>query len=380
MKRVVVALAVACGGVDAPHPLQRVTSPPPSPEDPEPAATTVASDDAIEATIEDMAAAPAAPAERWLRGSTHVHARPSGDSTTPIADVITWYEQRGYDFIVLTDHNKVSELGPGRDTSGRPTIRDPADGLIVFAGTELTHNPRGCLPPGHAGGACRIHVNVLGVTARPPGKIDWPDRTTKDRVAKYASALAAARTLGGIPQVNHPQWYWGMTPDVLVEIARRGIVLFELANVQFPTWNAGDADHPSTEALWDAALARGVTLWAVASDDAHDYEGRGPYPPGGGWIVVRARRDPDAILEAIAAGRFYASTGVELDRAEVVNGELVVEVAESAGHTIELIENGARVATVDGKIARRAVPASGYVRAVVTRRDGAKAWVQPARR
>src|SRR6187549_2710402 len=48
--------------------------------------------------------------ERWLRGSTHVHAKPSGDSVTAIPDVITWYESRGYDFIVLTDHNRVSEL------------------------------------------------------------------------------------------------------------------------------------------------------------------------------------------------------------------------------------------------------------------------------
>ena len=50
--------------------------------------------------------------EVWLKGSTHVHARPSGDSSTPIADVVVWYEQRGYDFIVLTDHNRVSEVGP----------------------------------------------------------------------------------------------------------------------------------------------------------------------------------------------------------------------------------------------------------------------------
>ncbi len=40
---------------------------------------------------------------------------------------------------------------------------------------------------------------------------------------------------------------------------------------QFATWNQGDADHPSTEQLWDDVLGRGLTLWGVASDDAHAY-------------------------------------------------------------------------------------------------------------
>ena len=40
-------------------------------------------------------------------------------------------------------------------------------------------------------------------------------------------------------------------------------------------------------------------------------------PAGGGWIMVDAPRDPRAILAAIEEGRFYASTGVVLARAEV---------------------------------------------------------------
>ncbi|HWU91479.1 MAG TPA: hypothetical protein VN253_29630, partial [Kofleriaceae bacterium] len=94
-----------------------------------------------------------------------------------------------------------------------------------------------------------------------------------------------------------------------------------------------------------------------------------------------ARRDPQAILDALAAGRFYASTGVVLERAEVVAGELVVEIAasEPLAHTIEFIENGKRIAASRERSARRAVPRTGYVRAVVTRDDGKRAWVQPAR-
>ncbi len=318
--------------------------------------------------------------EVWLKGSTHVHAKPSGDSATPVEEVIAWYESRGYDFIALTDHNRITEVG-ATTTVGRVAVRAPAAGLIVLAGIELTFNPSGCVPAGD-GDKCRIHVNLLGPSSRPPDKLEWADRKTKDRVAMYQAVLEQQKILGGIAQINHPQWYWGMTAEVLTELARRGMPLVEIANVQFATWNAGDKDHPSTEALWDAALAKGVTLWGVASDDAHHYNDPGKYPAGGGWVVVRARREPQAILEALAAGRFYASTGVALARAEVVDQSLVVEIApgERGPHAIAFIENGKQVAKVKANTARRALPSQGYLRAVVTRGDGKQAWVQPARR
>ena len=368
-RALLVALA-ACGAADPPI----ATPPAVAPLDAAPVAIDAA-------TLPVDAADPVA-AEVWLRGSTHVHARPSGDSTTPIPDVIAWYESHGYDFVVLTDHNQVSEVDSKSDTAGQVAVRNPAaPGLIVLAGIELTHNPIGCLPPGDASHKCRIHVNLLGSTARPGRKVDWAARSTKDRVAKYQAALDAAKPLGGIAQLNHPQWFWGMTPDVLVEIAKRGIVLYEVANRAFAKWNAGDKTHPSTEALWDVALTRGATLWGVASDDAHHYSGGGKYPAGGAWVVVKARREPQAILDALAAGRFYSSTGVVLDRAEVIGGELVVEIAPpDADYVVQFIENGKPVATVKGRSARRAVPPTGYLRATVTRGDGAKAWVQPARR
>jgi hypothetical protein len=330
--------------------------------------------------------APPAPvpaeSEVWLKGSTHVHARASGDSSEPPGNVIAWYEQHRYDFIVLTDHNRVSELGSFGDTRGQISLRDPHAGLIVLSGIELTHNPVGCLPVGDHSRNCRIHVNLLGPTARPVGRIEWAERRSHFRIDMYGAALNTQASLGGIAQLNHPQWLWGMTPELMVELAHRGMSLVEIANVAFSKWNAGDAAHPSVEGLWDAALARGATLWGVASDDAHDYEGHGKYPPGGGWVMVRARRDPRAILDALAAGRFYASTGVMLAHAEVEGDELVIAVdpAAQGSYTIDFIENGRRIDSVRGRAARRRVPAAGYVRAVVTRNDGKRAWIQPVRR
>src|SRR5262249_41660084 len=101
LKRAVLVALAACGVKEGPR-----TAPPA----PEPADAAVA----LDARAPDAAAPPdASPTIGWLRGSTHVHALPSGDSETPVADVVRWYEDHGYDFIVLTDHNKVTLAAPG---------------------------------------------------------------------------------------------------------------------------------------------------------------------------------------------------------------------------------------------------------------------------
>jgi hypothetical protein len=99
--------------------------------------------------------------------------------------------------------------------------------------------------------------------------------------------------------------------------------------------------------------------------------------------MVHADRDPDAIKAALAAGRFYASTGVTLARAEAEGGELVVDVdpASPGDHAIVFVSDGQALPAIAGRSARATIPVRGYIRAVVTRiADGAEAWVQPVRR
>jgi hypothetical protein len=346
------------------------------------AAADAADDDAAIAdagVVDAVAVRP--PPPHWLKGSTHVHAAPSGDSGTDVASVIAWYESRGYDFIVLTDHNRVTKIDPA---ATGPAVRNPDKGLVVLAGIELTYNPGACdPPPPERDGKCRIHVNGLGVTARPDGKIEWADRKASTRIAMYRAARRWIEAAGGVVQLNHPQWHWGTSPELLSLLAGEGVHLVEIANAQFARWNAGDAKRPSMEALWDAVLTAGGTMWGIASDDAHDYaaDGSGKYPAGGAWIMVDAPRDPVAIVKAIDEGRFYSSTGVALVRVDVWNGALSIEIDSTTPHTIRFIGSGGRVLSdVRGTSATfplAGVP--GYVRAVVERADGAKAWVQPVR-
>jgi predicted metal-dependent phosphoesterase TrpH len=73
----------------------------------------------------------------FLRGQTHAHSSNSGDSDTPAADVLRWYAARGYDFVVITDHNYVTVV---------PADERPP-GILAIPGAELTQNLRTCQPP-----------------------------------------------------------------------------------------------------------------------------------------------------------------------------------------------------------------------------------------
>ena len=349
---------------------------PAQPEQPVPDAAVVS----ILSEAEPAVAMP--PPEGWLKGNTHVHAAPSGDSKTAIPDVIAWYEKNDYDFIALTDHNRVSEVGE-TSTAGRVAIH--TDGLIVLSGVELTYNPESCEPPPpDPAGKCRIHANLIGPTARPEGRIEWANRDSPRRVDSYQRAIDRAGEWGGLVQINHPQWHWGMTADLLHDLAGRGARLVEIANKQFMNWSEGDDSHPSVEQLWDEALTRGATIWGISSDDAHDYEDTEEprYPAGGHFVMVYAAREPVAILDALAAGRFYASTGVLLSRAESDGESLIVEISDDSHgeHVITFIGDGKVLSWAHGRAASQTLSGSSYVRAVVRREDGARAWVQPARR
>ena len=326
---------------------------------------------------------------RYPKGQLHLHSANSPDSPTLPMDVIPRYEELGFDFLVFTDHNYTTEFVYSSDQ------------LLLITGAELTTNLEQCEPPppDPEEGRCRFHMNALFVPTPAPGEMPWdqPNEEITDfgRLALHQRHLDAIRRLGGVAMLNHPTWHWLVDGELLAELARRGVLLIEIANAGYATWNAGNEQYPGAEAIWDAALTAGVTLWAVASDDAHHYyqheidariaDERTPYPPGLGWVMVRARKDAQAIRDAVVRGDFYSSTGVVLADVRVHGGALVIEVDEASpgAHQFTFIGAGGRVLAEQrgrrASFALAGVGRGGYVRAVVTDADGRKAWTQPVR-
>jgi histidinol phosphatase-like PHP family hydrolase len=317
----------------------------------------------------------AKPPMQFVKGQTHLHTNNSGDSQTPPQEVAQWYAQRGYDFIVFTDHNSVTA----------PLENAP---LLTFAGTELTQNSRDCTPPPLPGLGCLLHMNALFIDT-PPAEIPWPPTNSKDRTEIYQKALTATQAMGAIAQLNHPNFHYGANAKIITEMGRRGVFLLEMANQSVDINNEGDAAHPNTEALWDEVLTAGVKMFAVASDDAHHYndakelEARGEefFIGDLGFIMVHASKDPKEIKAGIIRGDFYSSNGVFLERYEATQEaiEVVVSAKPERKYTIVFIGEGGKVlAKQEGNSARFSLSkAKGYVRARVDDDAGKHAWLQP---
>jgi hypothetical protein len=312
----------------------------------------------------------------WLKGQTHAHTANSGDSNTPPGDAMRWYARHGYDFVVITDHNRVTRL----------SIPD----LLVIPGVELTANLHDCAPPPEPGLACLLHMNALFVADGGDDRVRLGYREGDARLDVYTRSLELARDRGALVQLNHPNFHYAADAALISTLARRGTLLVEIANMALDSNNPGDTTHPSTEVLWDTALMAGARIFGVASDDAHHYDdhlaasqrGEDVFVGNLGWIMVRAHRDPAAIRTAIERGDFYASNGVLLSRADVTPAAIDVAVAgETPGeHDFVLISDGAVIGAQRGRTAHFALTSvkGRYARVEVTGPNGRKAWLQPA--
>ena len=281
----------------------------------------------------------------WLKGNLHTHTLQS-DGDSPPEEVAAWYRQHGYDFLVITDHDKITRI-------------DAPDGLVLIDGEEVTDR----LPKKP------LHVNAIGLTrvVAPQG-----GKTPVDVLQRNMDAVRAA---GGVPLVNHPNFGWAFGADELLQL--RGLVLLEIASGH-PYVNA--QGPPSAESMWDTLLTKGRRVYGVAVDDSHHW--RRPWdtdiaPPGKAWVVVRAERDAKSIVKALERGEFYASTGVELE--EVSGTRVKVKEKNGAHYRIQFIgANGRVLQETQGPSAEyKTRGTEGYVRAKVIDSNGKMAWGQP---
>ena len=72
-----------------------------------------------------------APAARWYKGNTHTHTLNSDGDSTP-DEVVRWYREHGYHFLVLTDHNFLT------DVTALNALHGADDQFLVLKGEEVT--------------------------------------------------------------------------------------------------------------------------------------------------------------------------------------------------------------------------------------------------
>jgi hypothetical protein len=282
---------------------------------------------------------PYAGGETWLRGNLHAHSTNSDGVRGPDR-VVEDYAARGYDFLAVSDHDTLTDSTEYRSRRGP----------VVLPAVEVSAN-----------GPHLLHVGASDAVTPDPDRQSVVDAVGDD---------------GGIAVPAHPNW--GETFDHWSHADLERIEGYDGIEI----YNGLIEGHPGAATAtdrWDRLLSAGRRVWGFANDDAHR-----PWEVARAWNVVQVdERTPEAILNALASGRFYASTGVTVRRIDVAGDALAVETADA--DRIRLVsDHGVVQQTVTAPEATFRIPdqlLSGgphsYVRVECLGAGGETAWLQP---
>lgn len=296
----------------------------------------------------------------WYKGNIHTHTTESDGDDSP-ESVVRWFRRHGYDFLVLSDHNHLTILEYGR---GRRRFRRP----LMIPGEEVSVNIHG--------GKTAIHINGIGIS-----RVVEPVDAT-EVVPTLQANVDAILGAGGIASINHPNYKWSFDHRAISQVD--GASLLEVFNGHPAVNMRGAPGKPDYEGIWDGVLSSGKAIFGVATDDSHNYKDFSPdlSNPGRGWLMVRASElSQGAIVEALASGEFYASTGVVLDELDISQNAISLRIAQyhDFAYTTRFIGRDGHVyAEVFGAEAEYTVQGGeGYIRASIETSSGPRAWTQP---
>ena len=295
----------------------------------------------------DLSALPFSVPGNFYKGNLHTHCTES-DGHYPAEEVIRRYQEKGYDFLALSDHFLECYGFPVTDTR---ELRS-ADFTTLISAELHTGNL-------HNGETWHVLAVGLPLDFAPPEEHEGIESLSK-------RAFDAGAYIGLV----HPAWY-GLAP----EDAR--VLPFAHAVEVYNHGSQMENDRGDGWALCDMLLNEGVRLHGFATDDAHHLT----HDAFGGWIHVKADSlDAGLLLESLKAGRYYSSQGPILENIECVDGEILVEC--SAVDAIMVTGRGSRAEKVLGAdLTSARLPmkrfADAFFRVTVVDSGGRKAWSNP---
>lgn len=232
----------------------------------------------------------------WLRTNTHAHSVLFGVlafGNASVEEVRATYKSSGYDVYPLTNYQTVTEAGP------------------------LEEIPLPCYEHGY--GVQKVHQTVVGAKSSV-----WFDLPLFQLTDGKQWILDSLRPHSELVFLNHPDIRGGYSHDDLAQVCG-----YDAMEVFTGSSSKGALDR------WDAALSAGRRAWGITADDGHRPNSKGQFGRGALFVNATART-PEAVYEALRAGRFY---GVYSRRYEPPNalksfrfadGTLSVALAEPA--------------------------------------------------
>ncbi len=226
----------------------------------------------------------------FLKGNFHTHTTESDGQMTP-AEAMKAYRQKGYDFLAVTDHRKLTV----------PQSGEIPEGLIWIPGTELDYTLENQV------------CHLLGLGIRPGIEKLY------DKQKGPQHGIDAIHACGGLAVLAHPSWSLNTT-GFMLELD--GVDAVEIWNsVSMPPYNAARGD---SSMLLDPVFAHN-RLWPVLANDDTHYYGE---DFARGWNMVQPRaRTAQAILEAVREGRAYCTQGPEIRQITYENHQITVETS-----------------------------------------------------
>jgi hypothetical protein len=290
---------------------------------------------------------------RWYRGNTHSHSTES-DGRLSVADRFAAYRDGGYDFLVLTDHRKVTDVSRFTD-----------DSFLAISGSEVH--------PDNPYGGDRYHIVAIN--------IHEPIADTKLHVN---DCIAAIREQGGEAVACHPYWC-GHTINDLSPL--QGYFAVEVYNDTCMRIGKGHA-----ESHWDDLLDLVGHTLGIAADDAHGEEEDVFH----GWIMVKSQElTLPSIMSALRRGAFYSTQGPVIEEITLHDSDaapretgakpaqrIAVRCSPAQSITFKAQRSRGRrfLAAPSEALTEAEFVCSGgerYVRVEVTGLDGKKAWANP---
>lgn len=276
------------------------------------------------------------PSVPWLRGNLHAHTTNSDGKNAP-QEVVDRYAALGYDFLMLSDHDRLTDPAPL-----------DAKGMVLIPGSEIT-----------AKGPHMLQVGAKTLAEAQPDR-----QAVIDKINSEA---------GGFAIMNHPNWgptYNHCDFDVLAKL--QGYTGMEIFNgvVMFLDGNPNATDK------WDRLLAGGRKVWGFANDDSHAEQHRNL-----AWNMVQcASRNAGDIVAAMRAGRFYASTGVKVDEVRTEGYTVSVKAANAQCFHVYADAGRLRARILGSEMRFTATPGEKdchYIRVECFGEGDAQAWLQP---
>lgn len=279
--------------------------------------------------------------KKYYKGNLHMHTTCS-DGTYAPEDALREYAERGYDFVAITDHWKVGAERRYGD-------------MLVLPGVEYDFT---------------FPTQVLHVVAI------LPEQRCAEGIVRgmtHEEVIHLINARGGVAVAAHPAWSLN-THDFLATLT--GIDVSEVYNtLSDEPINARRGDSAQ---ILDVTATNGKLFRQIATDDAHFYIGE----QCRSFTMVQANElSVSGILEALKAGRFYASQGPEFLDVDFDGKTLKVRTSPVSVCTFssnKLWVDG-RCRTGEGMTENiyEIQPGETFVRCEITDAQGRRAWLSP---